>query len=39
MKDKIEKWYKHGLWSLENVSQSVDKGILTEEDLAEILAE
>lgn len=39
MKDKIAKWYKQGLWSAEMVQNAVDKGILTEKEVAEILLE
>ena len=39
MFEKIKKWYKQGLWSAEMVQQAVDKGILTADEAAEILAE
>ena len=39
MKDKIAKWYKQGLWDMEKVKNAVAKGILTEEEAAEILAQ
>jgi hypothetical protein len=29
MKEKIEKWYKQGLWSAPMVRQAVEKGVLT----------
>ena len=38
MKDKIAKWYKQGLWTEEMVLQAVEKGILTADEAAEILA-
>lgn len=38
MKDKIAKWYKQGLWAEEMVLNAVDKGILTTDEAAEILA-
>lgn len=38
MKEKISKWYKQGLWTEEMVMQAVEKGILTEDEAAEILA-
>lgn len=37
MKERIAKWYKQGLWTAEMVQDAVKKGILTEEDAAEIL--
>lgn len=37
MKNKIEKWYKQGLWSAEMVQNAVAKGILTEAEASEIL--
>lgn len=39
MKEKIKKWYKQGLWTADMVQKAVEKGILTEEEAAEILAE
>lgn len=33
MKEKIIKWYKMGLWTMEMVQQAIDKGFLTIEDL------
>ena len=39
MKEKIDKWYKQGLWTAEMVQDAVAKGILTEEEAAEILAQ
>ena len=38
MKEKIKKWYKQGLWSDEMVQNAVEKGVLTAEEAAEILA-
>lgn len=32
MKEKIEKWYKQGLWTKSMVKDAVDKGIITSED-------
>lgn len=37
MKEKIAKWYKQGLWSIEMVRNAVAKGILNEDEAAEIL--
>ena len=37
MKKKIAKWYKMGLWSASMVQNAVIKGILTEDEAAEIL--
>ena len=36
MKNKISKWYKQGLWSVEMVANAVEKGIITAGDYAEI---
>ena len=38
MKDKIKKWYKMSLWTAEMVQNAVNKGKLTEEEAAEIIA-
>ena len=32
MKEKIEKWYKQGLWTDEMVLKAVEKGIITKSD-------
>lgn len=37
MKEKIEKWYKQGLWSEEMVMNAVRKGVITEDEANEIL--
>lgn len=37
MKDRILKWYKQGLWTVEMVQKVVEKGILTADEAAEIL--
>ena len=37
MKERIAKWYKQGLWTAEMVQNAVDKGMITEEDYAEIV--
>lgn len=39
MKEKIEKWYHMGLWSEAMVRSAVTKGVLTEDEATEILAE
>lgn len=39
MKEKIAKWYKQGLWTAAMVQNAVSKGVLTEEEAEEILAE
>ena len=39
MKDRIMRWYKMGLWSAAMVQDAVNKGVLTEEDAAEILGQ
>ena len=37
MKEKIERWYHMGLWTEEMVRNAVTKGVLTEDDAAQIL--
>ena len=37
MFEKIKKWYYMGLWSAEQVEKAVEKGVITEEQAAEIL--
>ena len=37
MFEKIKKWYKQGLWTAVMVQNAVTKGILTEDQSAEIL--
>lgn len=37
MKERIEKWYKLGLWTEQMVMNAVSKHILTEEQAREIL--
>lgn len=39
MKDKILKWFKQGLWTTAMVQNAVTKGVLTDEEAAEILNE
>ena len=39
MKEKIRKWYKQGLWTADMVRNAVEKGVLSEEEAAEILAQ
>ena len=39
MKERIEKWYKMGLWTEEMVRNAVIKGKLTEEEYQEIVGE
>ena len=39
MYEKIKKWYKQGLWTEEMVLNAVQKGVLTEEQAAEILGQ
>lgn len=39
MKEKIEKWYRQGLWTNTMVYAAVLKGILSEEDYNEITGE
>ena len=37
MKEKIEKWYKQGLWTADMVRAAITKGVLTDEEATEIL--
>lgn len=37
MKEKIAKWYKHGLWTEAMVQNAVTKGVLTEDEATEVL--
>ena len=39
MFEKINKWYKQGLWTAEMVQNAVTKGILTEDEAKEIKGE
>ena len=39
MFERIRKWYAQGLWTNEMVKQAAEKGIITDEQCAEILAE
>lgn len=39
MDEKIEKWYKQGLWTAEMVQTAADKGVITKEQAAEILGQ
>lgn len=39
MKERIMKWYKLGLWTKDMVQNAVDKGIITIEDMIEIIGE
>lgn len=36
-KEKLEMWYKQGLWNEEMILQAVEKGGISQEDAAEIL--
>lgn len=38
MKERIKKWYKMGLWTAAMVQNAVNKGKLTAEEAAEIIA-
>ena len=38
MFEKIKKWYAMGLWKETQVRQAVEKGVLSEEECAEILS-
>lgn len=37
MFEKIMKWYKLGLWTEVMVQNAVDKGVITADDMAEII--
>ena len=37
MKERIEKWYKQGLWTEAMVQSAVDKGVITREDYSAIV--
>ena len=39
MKERIMKWYKLGLWTEVMVKNAVEKGVITADDMAEILGE
>lgn len=39
MYEKIKKWFYMGLWSAEQVRKAAEKGVITEEQAAEILKE
>ena len=39
MKERITKWYKQGLWTIEMVAEAVEKGVITEDDFKEITGE
>ena len=37
MYEKIKKWYYMGLWSADQVQKAAEKGVITEDQAAEIL--
>ena len=39
MKEIIMKWYKLGLWTEVMIKNAVEKGVITADDMAEILGE
>lgn len=39
MKEKIMKWYKLGLWTEAMIQNAVEKGVITADDMAEIVGE
>ena len=39
MYDKIKKWYRQGLWNETMVRNAFNKGILTEDQVTEILSQ
>lgn len=39
MRDKIARWYEHGLWTAKMVHDAMDKGIITEQEYRDIVRE
>ena len=39
MKEKIMKWYKQGLWTKAMLQNAVDKGVITIDEMNEIIGE
>lgn len=39
MYEKIERWYKQGLWSATMVQAAADKGVITQAQADEIMGE
>ena len=39
MKEKIMKWYKQGLWTKAMLQNAVDKGVITIDEMNEIVGE
>lgn len=39
MFEKIKKWYKQGLWTEPMVQNALNKGIITQDQYAEIIAQ
>lgn len=39
MPEKIERWYKQGLWTAAMVRTAANKGVITPQEAAEILGE
>ena len=39
MFEKIKKWYKQGLWTEAMVQNALNKGIITQDQYAEIIAQ
>lgn len=39
MYEKIKKWYAQGLWSAEMVAKAVEKGVITQTECDQILAQ
>lgn len=39
MKERIAKWYKFGLWTEQMVKNAEIKGVLTSEEVSEILGD
>lgn len=39
MKDKIAKWYRQGLWTLDKLRDAVEKGAISADEYTEITGE
>lgn len=37
MFEKIKKWYEQGLWTVKMVNNALDKGVITKDQVNEIL--
>ena len=39
MKNRIMKWYKQSLWTIEMVAEAVERNVINEDDFKEITGE